>query len=71
MEALDFVYWLQGFAELSEAPPTPEQWKSIKEHIGLVLKKETPPAPGTEPWHNTYVPPPIIARCVSDAKVTC
>jgi hypothetical protein len=39
-----FCYWLQGFAELSgDNPPTPEQWKSIREHIATVFKKVTPP----------------------------
>lgn len=39
-----FCYWLQGFAELSGGcPPTPEQWKSICEHIATVFKKVTPP----------------------------
>ena len=41
-----FCYWLQGFAELSPAtPPTPEQWKSIQEHLALTFKKVTPPLP--------------------------
>lgn len=37
-----FVYWMQGFAELNESPPSPEQWQSIREHLQLVFKKETP-----------------------------
>lgn len=38
-----FCYWLQGFAELSgDCPPTPEQWKSIREHLALCFKKMTP-----------------------------
>lgn len=43
-----FAYWFQGFAELNEQPPTPEQWKSIREHLATVFKKVTPayaPAP--------------------------
>jgi hypothetical protein len=45
-----FCYWLQGFAELSkDTPPTPEQWKSICEHIGTVFKKVTPPV-STAPY---------------------
>jgi len=39
-----FCYWLQGFAELSgDNPPTPEQWKSIREHVATVFRKVTPP----------------------------
>lgn len=37
-----FVYWMQGFSELNESPPSPEQWQSIREHLQLVFKKETP-----------------------------
>jgi len=39
-----FTYWLQGFAELNEGtPPTPEQWKSINDHLKTVFVKVTPP----------------------------
>jgi hypothetical protein len=38
-----FAYWLQGFAELTPQPPTQEQWDSIKAHLQLLFKKETPP----------------------------
>jgi len=40
-----FVYWLQGFAELDEynSPPSKEQWKSIKEHLALTFNKVTSP----------------------------
>lgn len=37
-----FCYWLQGFGELNADPPTPEQWKSINEHLAEVFKKVTP-----------------------------
>lgn len=43
MDASQFTMWLQGFAELSSAPPTPDQWQSIKEHLQLVFTKVTPP----------------------------
>lgn len=43
MEAQQFCYWMQGFAELSgDALPTPEQWKSIREHLATVFVKVTP-----------------------------
>ncbi len=43
MNAEQFCYWLQGRAELDETPPTPEQWKSICEHLATVFVKVTPP----------------------------
>ena len=69
MEALQFAYWLQGFAELHQEPPTPEQWKSIREHLQLVFKKVTPPV--GIPHIPTIVPDfqralqerPLIATC--------
>jgi hypothetical protein len=43
MSPEQFAYWLQGFAELTEGtPPTPEQWKSINEHLQTVFVKLTP-----------------------------
>ena len=42
MDAQQFAYWLQGFAELHAEPPTPEQWQSIREHLALVFNKVTP-----------------------------
>ena len=42
MDASQFALWLQGFAELNAAPPTQEQWQSIREHLQLVFKKVTP-----------------------------
>lgn len=45
MTAEQFAYWLQGFAELSDAEPTPEQWASIKEHLNLVFNKVTKAKP--------------------------
>lgn len=39
-----FAHWLQGFVELTEwKQPTPEQWKSIAEHLQTVFVKVTPP----------------------------
>lgn len=42
MTAEQFAFWLQGFAELNAVPPTPEQWKSINEHLQTVFVKVTP-----------------------------
>lgn len=55
MNAQEFAYWLQGFAELSgDTAPTKAQWKSIREHLGLVFEKVTPPVglPGFVPKDN-------------------
>ena len=42
MNSEHFIYWLQGFFELSEtATLNEEQVKVIKEHISLVLEKKT------------------------------
>jgi hypothetical protein len=52
MSPENFAYWCQGFVELTGgAHPTPEQWKMIKEHLGLVFTKVTPPltTPKVEP----------------------
>lgn len=39
----NFVYWLNGFFELTgETDLTPEQVKVIKEHLSLTLTKVTP-----------------------------
>jgi hypothetical protein len=42
MTSEQFCYWLQGFGDLNGAPPSPEQWKSINDHLALTLKKVTP-----------------------------
>jgi hypothetical protein len=43
MNAQDFCYWFNGFVELNGGKmPTPEQWKSIQEHLATVFKKVTP-----------------------------
>lgn len=40
-----FVYWLQGYAELTrgQGVPTAGQWQSIVEHLATVFNKQTPP----------------------------
>lgn len=43
MTAEQFTLWLQGFAELNPTPPTAAQWQSIREHLGTVFDKVTPP----------------------------
>jgi len=42
MTERDFVYWLQGFMEISGAKElTPEQVQIINDHLKLVLNKVT------------------------------
>lgn len=58
MEPLQFAYWLQGFSELNQGPPSPEQWQSIREHLSTVFSKVTPPLSSTRvspvaPWVGT------------------
>lgn len=38
----NFVYFLQGFAEVHGECPTQEQWNNIKSHLKLVFDKRTP-----------------------------
>jgi hypothetical protein len=43
----NFVYWIQGYIELTKAYEndlgmTEKQVKCIEDHVNLVLKKETP-----------------------------
>lgn len=37
-----FAYWLQGFTEIGQQPPTAEQWQVIQDHLKLVFSKATP-----------------------------
>lgn len=69
MDALQFAYWLQGFAELHQEPPTPEQWQSIRDHLSLVFHKVTPTLlPGiTTSYPNTTPNPARLGELV----ITC
>lgn len=41
--AMDFVYWLQGFVEIANTDTISEkQWQIIKDHLKLVFDKKTP-----------------------------
>jgi hypothetical protein len=42
MTERDFIYWLNGFAELTEGNViTEQQWIVIKQHLSLVMNKQT------------------------------
>lgn len=48
MDALNFVYWLQGIFEIGEVTElTPKQVEIIKQHIALVLHHVEHPISGT------------------------
>lgn len=63
----NFVYWLQGFFELSDAAGaantalTPQQVQAIKNHLQLVMTKVTPAITITAPpdWGSLYCPPQL------------
>lgn len=49
MQSRDFVYWLQGFFEISDAKDLNEhQTELIKKHLNLVFKHEIDPSMGDE-----------------------
>lgn len=43
MTPKQFVYWLQGFAELGDNRPTEAQWVSIKDHLQTVFEEMATP----------------------------
>jgi uncharacterized protein YfkK (UPF0435 family) len=49
MTSRDFAYWLQGFFELSKPENlTPEQLKTIKNHLNMVFHHEIDPSFGSK-----------------------
>jgi hypothetical protein len=84
MTAEQFAYWMQGFAELTgDEPPTPAQWKSIREHLQTVFVKVTPPVgpayitPAVDPLR-PYSPPvsdwqrfqlPLSPKCSAEPAI--
>jgi len=53
MEPLQFCYWLQGFAEINDAPPTEKQWKAIQDYLQTVFNKKTPVYRSPEDYYST------------------
>ena len=52
MNAEQFVYWLNGYLELSGAQElNAAQVKSVREHLALVLHKVTPPLENPKPTY--------------------
>lgn len=49
MTSRDFVYWLQGFFEISEAKDLgPKEVEIIRRHLNMVFKHEIDPSMGDE-----------------------
>jgi hypothetical protein len=80
MEPRDFVYWLNGFFELTGAQELNEaQTKMVKEHLALVLTKTTPEFtssvyPGWKPLPpDKWFDKPLCLSVVNDldTKVLC
>lgn len=85
MDANNFAYWLNGFAELSgDNPPTKAQWKSIKEHLALVFEKVTPEVGIVKKGKDHQITPqvpidwptitrepqrPLTTRCIAGIRV--
>lgn len=56
MSPEQFVYWLQGFAEVHGSAPTTQEWTVIKDHLATVFNKVTP---NRSPYPvGPYVTPP-------------
>lgn len=69
MSPEQFIYWFQGFAELTPNPPDARQWDQIREHVALVFKKVTPPLGYKGNEHKPPAPPPAPpTRIVRDDR---
>ena len=74
MDAQQFAYWLQGFAELNQTAPNDEQWRAIRDHLALVFHKVTQhrlygevlPAKPVDAGLGTTV----LARCMGGQQCT-
>lgn len=67
----NFVYWLQGFFEIDQNVKqlSVYQTKIIKDHLALVLKKETPIRfPDLPPLPLSY---PLVQPYYQKPDVTC
>lgn len=72
MTEKDFIYWLQGFFEIADPKSIDEkQIQIIKDHIALVLKKETPNRHEVKIVSDPLVPPGqiILKKEVPGGKI--
>lgn len=68
-----FVYWIQGYCELTPEPPTKEQWQSIREHAASVFTKITPPVVTFRPVRMPNIGESEQPRlcCKKDVGIVC
>lgn len=76
MTTEQFVYWLQGFLEIADPTNLNEkQIQIIRDHIGLVLDKQTPnrqiPVYPYTPPQIPLTPPTIICETGTDQPLFC
>ena len=79
MKSRDFVYWLQGFAELYKSAPTDEQWIIIKNHLNLVFVHEIDPSmpdptgemQDVHDGKKLLTPQPLVHGGLGNIKIRC
>lgn len=74
MSPEQFCYWLQGFVEMNpNAMLTGTQWQIVKDHLKLVMDKQTPQRATPPIPYNPGVifPQDVFKPCVGDIVVTC
>lgn len=75
MSPEQFVFWLQGFVEMNpNAMLTHTQWTVLKDHLALVMSKQTPnrytpPAPLYNPGQ--VFPQDLFKQRPGDVVITC
>lgn len=70
MSSRDFIYWLQGFLEISDAKElTEKQTEVVKRHLSMVFKHEIDPSMGDEKHqeelnhaHSGVYPKPVVVN---------
>lgn len=74
MTSRDFVYWLQGYFEMSGATAlTAEQTECVKRHLALVFTHEIDPSMGDKPHQDELnkVHKPIGGTGTGGTKYRC
>ncbi len=85
MNATEFAYWLQGFAEIQEVSSkdaeglTPEQWQVVKDHLKLVFTNVTkdknkptdPTSVPLKPSLGINLPHPLQYNPLLDVRTYC
>jgi hypothetical protein len=72
MTAEQFVYWLQGFLEMSgpDVELSSAQTKMLREHLATVFVKVTPPLQAVPSWTPSLVGP-LEITCGSSQVSFC